>query len=239
MWDEAIKAFVPGTTPKGMRAAGAAAGKMGLREALATGSRAGLEAADDCGFAGQQIELPDVQPEPSAHSPLWRVRGTRGKAFVDLQNDVCDHDVALAEREGFRAAEHLKRYTTLGMATDQGKTSGVIGTALMAELTARSIPETGATTYRPPFAPIAIGALAGLHRGRHFRPTRVPPSHRWAQEKGAVFVEIGPWLRAQWYPRIGETDWLDSVSREVETVRASVGVCDVSTLFIFNVPGPA
>jgi sarcosine oxidase subunit alpha len=237
IWDEALGAFVPGTTPRGMLAAGAAAGKMGLGEALATGSRAGLEAADDCGFAGQQLELPEVRPEPTAYSTLWRVRGTRGKAFVDLQNDVCSHDVALAEREGFRTAEHLKRYTTLGMATDQGKTSGVIGAALMAELTARSIPQTGATTYRPPFAPVAIGALAGLHRGLHFRPTRLPPSHRWAQELGAVFVETGHWLRAQWYPRTGESDWLDSVKREVQTVRASVGVCDVSTLGRIDLQG--
>jgi methylglutamate dehydrogenase subunit C len=237
IWDEAIAAFVPGAAPKGMLAAGAAAGKMGLREALATGSRAGLEAADDCGFVGQQVELPEVQPEPTAQFPLWRVRGTRGKAFVDLQNDVRDHDVALAEREGFRAAEHLKRYTTLGMATDQGKTSGLIGAALMAELTARSIAQTGATTYRPPFTPVAIGALAGLHRGRHFRPTRLPPSHRWAEEQGAVFVETGHWLRAQWYPRTGESDWLDSVNREVRTVRASVGVCDVSTLGKIDLQG--
>ena len=237
IWDAAIAAFVPGAAPKGMVAAGAAAGKMGLHEALASGSRSGLEAADDCGFAGQPVDLPEVRPEPTAQSPLWRVDGRRGKAFVDLQNDVCDHDVALAEREGFRSAEHLKRYTTLGMATDQGKTSGVIGVALMAELTARSIPRTGATTYRPPFAPVAIGALAGLHRGRHFRPTRLPPSHRWAEEQGAIFVETGHWLRAQWYPRTGESDWLESVNREVQGVRASVGVCDVSTLGRIDLQG--
>ena len=147
------------------------------------------------------------------------MRGTRGKAFVDFQNDVTDDDVALAEHEGFRAVEHLKRYTTLGMATDQGKTSNLTGLALMAELTAKSIPQTGTTTFRPPFAPVAIGALAGQHRGKEFRPTRLPPSHRWAQEQGAVFVETGYWLRAQWYPRPGETDWLESVNREVRTVR--------------------
>jgi methylglutamate dehydrogenase subunit C len=237
VWQVKIAAFVPGNTPKGVLVAGAAAGKMELCEALATGASAGLQAADDCGFAGQQVELPEVQPEPSEHSALWRVRGTRGKAFVDLQNDVCDHDVALAEREGFRAAEHLKRYTTLGMATDQGKTSGVIGAALMAELTARSLPQTGATTHRPPFSPVAIGALAGLHRGRHFRPTRLPPTHRWARELGAVFVETGQWLRAQWYPQTGESDWLVSVNREVQTVRASVGVCDVSTLGKIDLKG--
>jgi sarcosine oxidase subunit alpha len=165
------------------------------------------------------------------------VRNAPGKAFIDFQNDVCDTDVALAEREGFRALEHLKRYTTLGMATDQGKTANLNGLALMAELTERTIPQTGTTTFRPPYTPVAIGALAGHHRGRHFRPTRLPPSHRWAQEQGAAFVEAGAWLRAQWYPRPGETDWLQSVNREVNAVRERVGLCDVSTLGKIDVQG--
>ena len=237
IWNEAIAAFVPGTLPKGMAAAGAAGGRLGLAEALETGARAGLEAAADCGFSGQPVELPEVDPESTAVAPLWRVRGTRGKAFIDFQNDVADADVALAEREGFRAVEHLKRYTTLGMAGDQGKTSNLNGLALMAELTAKTIPQTGTTTFRPPFAPVSIGALAGTHRGREFRPTRLPPSHRWAEQQGAVFVETGYWLRAQWYPKAGETDWLESVSREVRTVRTSVGVCDVSTLGKIDLQG--
>ena len=165
------------------------------------------------------------------------MRGARGKAFVDLQNDVTDDDVALAGHEGFRSVEHLKRYTTLGMATDQGKTSNVTGLALMAEFTAKTIPQTGTTTFRPPYTPVAIGALAGTHRGKDFKPTRLPPSHRWAQEQGAVFVETGYWLRAQWYPRPGETDWFRSVNREVRTVRSSVGVCDVSTLGKIDLQG--
>ncbi len=219
VWNERIAAFVPGALPKGMAAAGAADGRLGLADALQGGARAGLEAAGDCGFAGQPVEIPEVEPESTASAPLWRVRGGRGKAFVDFQNDVSDDDVALAAHEGFRSVEHLKRYTTLGMASDQGKTSNVTGLALMAELTAKTIPQTGTTTFRPPFAPVAIGALAGHHRGKEFRPTRLPPTHRWAQEQGAVFVETGYWLRAQWYPRPGETDWLTSVSREVRTVR--------------------
>ena len=121
----------------------------------ATGAASGLEAAADCGFSGQPVDLPEVEPESAALTPLWRVRGSRGKAFVDFQNDVTDEDVALAEHEGFRAVEHLKRYTTLGMATDQGKTSNVTGLALMAELTAKTIPQTGTTTFRPPFTPVA------------------------------------------------------------------------------------
>jgi methylglutamate dehydrogenase subunit C len=237
VWNEAIAAFVPGLLPNGMSVAGAAGGQLDLADALRAGAGCGLEAASDCGFSGQPVDLPEVEPESVAQTPLWRVRGTRGKAFVDFQNDVSDEDVALAGHEGFRAVEQLKRYTTLGMATDQGKTSNLAGLALMAEFTAKSIPHTGTTTFRPPFAPVAIGALAGLHRGKAFRPVRLPPSHRWAQEQGAVFVESGAWLRAQWYPRAGETDWLESVSREVGTVRGSVGVCDVSTLGKIDLQG--
>jgi len=237
VWDETIAAFVPGALPKGMTVAGAAGGRLALAQALETGARGGLDAAADCGFSGQPVELPNVDRESTAMTPLWRVRGSRGKAFVDYQNDVRDEDVALAGHEGFRAVEHLKRYTTLGMASDQGKTSNLNGLALMAEFTAKTIPQTGTTTFRPPFSPVAIGAIAGLHRGKAFRPTRLPPSHRWAQEQGAVFVEAGHWLRAQWFPKRGETDWLASVSREVTTVRSSVGVCDVSTLGKIDLQG--
>jgi methylglutamate dehydrogenase subunit C len=237
VWDDRIAAFVPGALPKGMSTSGAVAGQLGLQDALRMGAAAGLEAAGDCGFAGQPVEVPEVEPENTAFAPLWRVRGTPAKAFVDFQNDVCDDDVALAALEGMRSVEHMKRYTTLGMAADQGKTSNVTGLALMAELTARSIPQTGATTFRPPFAPVAIAAIAGHHRGKEFRPTRLPPSHRWAQQQGAVFVETGYWLRAQWYPKPGESDWLESVSREVRTVRSGVGVCDVSTLGKIDLQG--
>jgi sarcosine oxidase subunit alpha len=237
VWDDRIAAFVPGVLPAGLTVAGAAAGRLGLSEAFQTGARAGLQAAADCDFSGQPVDLPQVDPESTETTSLWRVRGTRGKAFIDFQNDVSDTDVAQAGREGFRAVEHLKRYTTLGMAGDQGKTSNVNGLAMMAELTARTIPQTGTTTFRPPFAPVSIGALAGPHRGKEFRPTRLPPSHRWACEQGAVFVETGPWLRAQWFPKPGDSEWLDSVNREVRTVREAVGVCDVSTLGKIDLQG--
>ena len=132
----------------------------------------------------------------------------------------------------------LKRYTTLGMATDQGKTANVNGLAIMAALTGASIPDTGTTTYRPPFVPVAIGALAGPHRGREFRPYRLTPAHRWAESAGAVFTEAGLWLRAQYYPQAGETSWLQSACREALAVRHAVGVCDVSTLGKIEVFGP-
>ena len=237
VWSEQIAAFVPGTLPAGMAVAGAANGGLGLADALAAGAKAGLEAATECGASGQAVAIPKTDAESTLATALWRVRGARGKAFVDLHNDVTDDDVALAGHEGFRAVEHLKRYTTLGMGTDQGKTSNVTGLALMAEFTAKTISQTGSTTFRPPFTPVPIGALAGPHRGKAFRPTRLPPTHTWAREQGARFVEAGQWLRAQFYPRPGERDWLHTVKREVRTVRARVGLCEVSTLGKIDVQG--
>jgi methylglutamate dehydrogenase subunit C len=236
-WDEARQAFLPGTLPPGLSVAGAAAGRLSLGEALADGARLGLAAASDCGFEGAPVDHVATDPESVAVAPVWRVGGSKGKAFVDFQNDVTDRDVELAHREGFRPVEHLKRYTTLGMATDQGKTSNLPGLAIMAELTGRSIPQVGATVFRPPYTPVAIGALAGHHRGKAFRPTRLTPSHAWAEEQGAVFVETGLWLRAQYFPRRSESDWLAAVNREVTTVRKGVGVCDVSTLGKIDIQG--
>jgi heterotetrameric sarcosine oxidase alpha subunit len=237
VWREEIGAFVPASPPKGLSVAGAADGRMLLSDCLAGGFEAGSRAAEDAGFAAKRAATPPVDEESFAVTPLWHVAGA-GKAFVDFQNDVTASDVALAEREGFRSVEHLKRYTTLGMATDQGKMSNVNGLAMMAALTGRSIGETGTTSYRPPYVPVAISAFAGPHRGKHFRPLRLPPSHQWAQEQNAVFVETGPWLRAQYYPKPGETHWRQSVDREVTTVRSAVGFCDVSTLGKIEVHGP-
>jgi methylglutamate dehydrogenase subunit C len=235
-WSEAISAFVPGDGPPGVIPAGSANGKMHLRDCLTEGFDAGRRAANDAGFEGEEMKVPPVDRETYAVTPLWHVSGI--KAFVDFQNDVTAADIQLAEREGFRCVEHLKRYTTLGMATDQGKLSNVNGLAIMAGLTGRSIPSTGTTSYRPPSSPVAIGALAGPHRGERFRPTRLTPSHYWAQEQDAVFVETGLWVRAQYFPRPRERDWLETVNREVKTVRSAVGFCDVSTLGKIDVQGP-
>jgi methylglutamate dehydrogenase subunit C len=235
-WNAEISAFVPGQPPPGLVAVGAANGRMLLRDCLADGSEAGRTAATDTGFAASVQEPPRVDDETFAVAAFWHLGGD--KAFVDFQNDVTAADIALSEREGFRAVEHLKRYTTLGMATDQGKLSNVNGLAIMAALTGQTIPAVGTTSYRPPQVPIAIGALAGHHRGGQFRPTRLTPSHQWAQQEGAVFVETGAWLRAQYFPRAGEQDWLATVTREVRTVRSAVGFCDVSTLGKIEVHGP-
>ena len=163
--------------------------------------------------------------------------GLRKRAWVDLQNDVTTKDVRQSHQEGFRSVEHLKRYTTLGMATDQGRTANVLGLALMAEAAGKSIEETGTTIFRPPYTPVAIGAFGGRARGRHFRPFRLTPSHNWAEENGADFVEAGMWLRAQWFRQPGEKGWRDSVDREASQVRRSVGVCDVTTLGKIDIQG--
>ncbi|MDX8509931.1 sarcosine oxidase subunit alpha [Mesorhizobium captivum] len=236
-WRDDIAAFVPGDAPPGMVAAGAANGAFGLGACLREGFEAGAAAARDAGRSGNAGSMPVADDEAFSVTPLWHVAG-KGKAFVDQQHDVTASDVELAQREGFHSVEHLKRYTTLGMATDQGKTSNVAGLAIMAAVTGKSIPETGTTIYRPPYVPVAIGAFAGHHRDENFHATRLTPSHHWAAEHGAVFVDTGLWKRAQWYPRAGEKDWLESVTREVKAVRGGVGFCDVSTLGKIDVHGP-
>jgi heterotetrameric sarcosine oxidase alpha subunit len=235
-WSDDIAAFVPADCPAGMIVVGAATGAFGLGAGLRAGHEAGAAAAADCGFSGPAGDAPRAGDEAFAITPLWQV-DAKGKAFVDFQHDVTAQDVAIAHREGFRSVEHLKRYTTLGMATDQGRTSNVNGLAIMAGLTGGTIPQTGTTIYRAPANPVAIAAFAGPSRGRHFRPVRLTPSHGWADREGAVFVDVGMWKRAQWYPRPGEKDWLESMTREVLAVRGGVGFCDVSTLGKIDVMG--
>ncbi|MHA6687203.1 sarcosine oxidase subunit alpha family protein [Mesorhizobium sp. A556] len=235
-WREDIAAFVPDDSPPGMTSVGAANGDFSLSACLRNGHQAGISAASECSRTGNAGEAPSAADESISVAPLWHVAG-KHKAFVDFQHDVTASDIALAQREGFESVEHLKRYTTLGMATDQGKNSNVTGLAIMAELTKRSIPQTGTTIYRPPQVPVAIGALAGHHRDEAFHATRLTPSHHWAAKRGAVFVDTGLWKRAQWYPLAGENDWLTSVSREVLAVRNGVGFCDVSTLGKIDVMG--
>jgi len=235
-WDEGLAALVPGSLPPGMSVAGAALGQFGLASCLASGQAAGAEAARACGFTPSIQALPAASDESTAASAVWQVAGGKGKAFVDFQNDVTVSDVKLAAREGFRIPEHLKRYTTLGMATDQGKTANANGAAVLAGVTGRYVGAVGTTTFRPPFTPVAIAAFAGHHRGQDFRPARLAPSHGWAEEQGAYFVETGPWLRALYYPWEGEEPQA-TVNREVATVRTNVGVCDVSTLGKIDVQG--
>ncbi|WP_281972200.1 sarcosine oxidase subunit alpha family protein [Ruegeria faecimaris] len=233
-WDETLAAFVPGADlPVGMSVAGAANGDMSTHGALRSGAEAAIAALD---LTNAKPDLPEAEDAPTAQTPFWYVQGCK-RAWLDQQNDVTVKDVRLSYQEGFRSVEHLKRYTTLGMATDQGKTSNIGGLAIMAELAGKSIPETGTTIFRPPYTPVPIATFAGRMKGKEFHPTRLTPSHHWAEERGAVFVEVGNWLRAQWFPLPGETHWRESVDREVRQTRASVGVCDCTTLGKIDVQG--
>jgi sarcosine oxidase subunit alpha len=233
-WNGDLAAFVPGASlPAGLSVAGAANGIFSTYGALQSGAMAAHSALD---LTSSLPDLPTAEDAPVTQSAFWFVEGC-SRAWLDQQNDVTVKDVKLSHQEGFRSVEHLKRYTTLGMATDQGKTSNMGGLAIMAELAGKSIPEVGTTIFRPPYTATSIGVFGGRMRGGDFHPTRLTPSHYWAAERGAVFVEVGNWLRAQWFPIDGETHWRESVDREVRQTRASVGVCDCTTLGKIDVQG--
>ena len=170
-----------------------------------------------------------------------RRRATRlaakGKHFVDLQNDVTTDDVGLAARENYRAVEHLKRYTTTGMGTDQGKTSNVNALVLMGECTGRLPAEVGTTKFRPPFAPVTLGLLVGRRRGALYRPLKRLPDEDWHRERGALFEQFGNWYRPAAYPLPGE-DLESAAQREAGAVRRHVGLLDGSPLGKLEIFGP-
>ena len=238
VWNDSIMGFVPaGDLPPGLSVAGAANGTMTLASVIAEAHDAAKMIACDLGHACGAGVAPTSSDETYEASAIWHVGGSQARAWVDLQNDVTTKDIKQSMEEGFQAVEHVKRYTTLGMATDQGKTSNTLGIAIMAAASGNAIPDTGTTVYRPPYTPVSIGAFAGRSRGKDFRPFRLTPSHEWALANGADFVETGMWLRAQWFKRPGEAGWRDSVDREVVMTRASVGICDVTTLGKIDIQG--
>ena len=238
VWRDDICAFVPGgDIPVGMLVTGAANGALTLAAGFVEGQNAAKKIVKDLGLKVPRTATPKASDEAVEVSPFWYVTQSKKRAWLDLQNDVTVKDVKLAHLEGYRSVEHLKRYTTLGMATDQGKTANIPALAVMAQCTGKTIPETGTTIFRPPYTPVPIGAFAGRSRAKDFRPTRHTPSHDWAVEQGAEFVEAGMWLRAQWFPQDGETHWRQSVDREVTATRSSVGICDVTTLGKIDIQG--
>ncbi|KKL56079.1 hypothetical protein LCGC14_2248980, partial [marine sediment metagenome] len=169
--------------------------------------------------------------------PAPRPPGRGGKCFVDFQNDVTAKDIRLAVREGMHSIEHVKRYTTTGMATDQGKLSNMNGLAIASDALDRPAPQVGLTTFRPPYTPTTFGAFAGYKRGAHFELTRKTPIDGWAQEAGAVFEPVALWRRAWYFPHPGE-DMHAAVARECAGTRAHVGIFDASTLGKIEVAGP-
>ena len=237
IWSNDAQNFIAEALPAHLRVIGAAAAHWTLGECLADGLANGAQIAADLSFMPRPVELPQTQSESADFTPFVRAPEGKRKAFIDFQHDVTASDVGLAVREGYKSVEHLKRYTTLGMATDQGRTSNFNGYAYLSAALGKAMGESGTIIARPPQEPIPIGAFAGMHRGEHFKPARLTPSHDWAKARGALFVDAGQWKRAQYFPLPGESDWLQSVTREVKTVRAHVGICDVSTLGKIEVQG--
>jgi len=242
-WNDAILAFGPGgELPPGMQVSGAANGELDLASALQSGHAIAKTLANELGHLAAVAPCAESPQESIRNSAFWFVNEDRnqngkGRSWLDFQNDVTVKDIKLAQQEGFKSVEHVKRYTTLGMATDQGKTCNIPAMAVMADTEGKSIPEIGTTIFRPPYTPVSIAAYAGRSRGKDFRPVRHTPSHNWAGKAGAEFVETGAWLRAQWFPRKGEIHWRQSVDREVTQTRKSVGICDVSTLGKIDIQG--
>ncbi|NOX41130.1 MAG: sarcosine oxidase subunit alpha family protein [Alphaproteobacteria bacterium] len=239
VWREDIAAFIAarGAVP-GMVVAGAACGEMSAGAALGSGLAAAKTVMAALGGKVARLRAPKAGEEGVKISAFWHVRGGKGRAWLDFSNDVTVKDVALAHRENFRSVEHMKRYTTLGMAPDQGKLANMGALAVMADLTGRSVPETGTTTFRPPYTPVSMGVLGAHGRGVDFAPVRRVPSHELARELGAEMVEAGLWMRPAWYPRAGESHWRQSCDREALMVRQRVGISDVTSLGKIDVQGP-
>ena len=238
-FDPAVAAFVPQPGDAAIECVGATSGTFSPARAVAEGAAAGARAAALCGFGAMPAPLAPAKDEAAAPlRPLWLVPSSDGgrRAFVDLHNDVTAADIALAAREGFAAIEHVKRYTTLGMGTDQGRTGNLTGAALLAAAVGRTLAETGMTTFRPPYVPVAFGALAGRARGRFADPLRVTPMHDWHVAAGAVFEDAGQWRRPRYYPGPGE-DMAAAVRRECLAVRDGVALLDASTLGKIEVCG--
>jgi sarcosine oxidase subunit alpha len=236
VWNEALAAFLPGETREPIRCAGAAAGIWRAADCARSGRAAGAEAARALGRSAPTEDF----PQPGGwEAPIrgWSFASVKGKAFVDLQNDVTFDDVRQACAEGYDAPELLKRYTTLGMATDQGRTSAVNALAVIADARGRPLADIGTTTFRPPFASVSLGALAGAERDQHLLPTRRSPMHDALVEQGARMLETGLWLRPWFYPQGSETVD-EAYLREMRLVREAVGICDVSTLGKIAVQGP-
>ncbi len=230
VWSEERAAFLAPERQQGLSIAGSAAGLGSTEACLGDGAAKAVEALQAIGFAKVVAAFAPVEETAASSKPLWSVKGGKGKAFVDYQNDVHLKDLGLAVREGYGHVELAKRYTTSGMATDQGKLSNINAIGILAEARGMSPAEVGTTTFRPFYTPVSFGALTGGSRGRHFQPVRRSPLHGWAKKNGAVFVETGLWYRSSWFPRTGETSWRESVDREVLNIRQNAGICDVSTL---------
>ncbi|MDY0885257.1 sarcosine oxidase subunit alpha family protein [Dongia soli] len=237
-WNQTLQAFLPGRANEPIDCVGAAAGIWRSDDCARSGRAIAAAAA---AALGRKAPVDDIPAPGGWETPIKPVRLASDlnlkKIFVDLQHDVTAADILQANQEGYEAPELLKRYTTLGMAADQGRTSAVPALALLSEMASRSVGEIGTTTFRPPFAPVSIGALAGAERDKHLLPIRRSPLHDVIADSGAHMLETGLWMRPWYYPQTGETVD-EAYLREMRQTRDAVGLCDVSTLGKIAVQGP-
>ncbi|MCP4188138.1 MAG: sarcosine oxidase subunit alpha family protein [Gammaproteobacteria bacterium] len=239
-WNAEQACFVaPANIEEPMYIAGSAAAVWNTDDCMKSGESAALKVLKALGSKARQKKAPVAGGWDTPIKPLYEVKvpGRYLKSFVDPQHDVTCDDVRLAHREGFVSVEHLKRYTTLGMATDGGKVGNIIGLALMADAQGKDIPEVGTTTFRPPYTPVSIGALKGRNVDEHFRPLRRTPMHTWNLEHGATMTMAGLWHRPWYFARQGE-GISEAYVRETETTRRTVGLCDVTSLGKIAIQGP-
>ena len=247
-WDDIVQCYIPAQPAERTRSAGACRGVFAPAAVLDDGAAAGGAAARDAAVRdlGATAPGPAVEVATPARDPA--MAGFAGalpqphaqlgaKAFVDWQNDVTTRDLALATREGFVSIEHIKRYTTTGMATDQGKTSNLNALGFVSQRLDKAIAEVGLTTFRMPYTPVSFGSFAGFARGELFDPVRTTPIHDWAARHGAVFEDVSLWKRARHFPEAGE-DMHAAVARECRAVRSACGIFDASTLGKIEVVGP-
>ncbi len=240
-YEEKIDAFIPDKKKQHETSVGAANGSFTLEESLKHGFENGSNLSAKITETKTEITIPNVNEKKyGAHDKFWCMplpKNENPKRFVDFQNDVSVSDIEIALREGYRSIEHVKRYTTLGMATDQGRTSNLNGLQLVSNIENKIVPEVGHTTFRPPFTPITIGTIVGREVGMEYMPTRKTPMHEWHEKNNAVFVDAGAWKRPRYYKQGNET-LFEASKREAKNVRENVGICDVTTLGKIDIKGP-
>ena len=240
-YEEKIDAFIPDKKKQHETSVGAANGSFTLEESLKHGFENGSNLSAKITETKTEIAIPNVNEKKyGAHDKFWCMplpKNENPKRFVDFQNDVSVSDIEIALREGYRSIEHVKRYTTLGMATDQGRTSNLNGLQLVSNIENKIVPEVGHTTFRPPFTPITIGTIVGREVGMEYMPTRKTPMHEWHEKNNAVFVDAGAWKRPRYYKQGNET-LFEASKREAKNVRENVGICDVTTLGKIDIKGP-
>ncbi|MBK47318.1 MAG: sarcosine oxidase subunit alpha family protein [Gammaproteobacteria bacterium] len=239
-YEKETDTFLPDQSRQKETVTGSANGSFTLKESLADGFKKGYQLSDEITKNGRETSIPiSDEKDFGPHDKFWCMPlpdNKHHKRFVDFQNDVAVSDIQLAVREGFRSIEHVKRYTTLGMATDQGKTSNLNGLQLVSDLEKKIVPEVGHTTFRPPYTSVTIGTIIGREVGKNYRATRKSPIHEWHEKNNAVFVDAGLWLRPRYYKRGNET-LQEAAKREALNVRQNVGICDVTSLGKIDIKG--